>query len=142
MDGIASRNSIDFHEPIGYTTRMEPTTRIFVYRNLHKKCWSLKNVSTGIVQEHADEVHMISVKFKVSQKGRDRVLREKSKNVHAGVQGVLTASTVDLNDGWFRVRYNPYLFSSFVDSEENPIHGAGEVFMTSDGKVFVRKESI
>lgn len=99
-------------------------------------------MSTGIVQGYPDEVHIVGVRFKVSQKGRERVLREKSKNVHAGVQGARmpATSTVDLTeDGWFEVEYNPYLYDSFVDLDGQPIYTAAEVFMTSGGKVFARK---
>ena len=99
-------------------------------------------MSTGIVQGYPDEVHIVGVRFKVSQKGRERVLREKSKNVHAGVQGACmpAISTVDLTeDGWFEVEYNPYLYDSFVDLDGQPIYTAAEVFMTSGGKVFARK---
>jgi len=60
--------------------------RVFVYRNIHKNCLSVRNVKTGLVMAHVDSITLKNVKFKVSAKGRERVLKEKAKNVHAGVE--------------------------------------------------------
>ena len=67
--------------------------RVFVYFNLHKKCLSVKALegeSKGRVIAHADSVELVNATFKVSQAGRQRVLRERRKNVHAGVVGTMT----------------------------------------------------
>lgn len=64
-----------------------------------------------------------NVTFKVSEAGRQRVLREGRKNVHAYIIG-------DLVDGQpltkgETVTYNPYRFSSFVLKDtEAPVHKA------------------
>jgi len=63
--------------------------RVFVYRNLHQDCWSVKSKETGRVVAHADRVELSDVEFKVSEPGRQRVLKEQSKNVHAGLVGTL-----------------------------------------------------
>lgn len=68
--------------------------KVFVYFNLHRKCWSIKaleGVSKGRVIGHADYVDLAHVQWKVSEAGRQRVLREKKKNVHAGAVGTLEA---------------------------------------------------
>lgn len=60
----------------------------FVYRNLTRGCYSLKDVKTRKVIAHASEVSLVGgVAFKVSAKIRDRVRREKKKYVHAGIVG-------------------------------------------------------
>ena len=86
-----------------------------VYFNLQKKCWSVRQ--DGIVRYHTDYVFMRDAEFKVSQKGRDRVLREKRKNVHAVIKGFLHTPT-DMPkaiDGEFTyITYNPYKYDSFV----------------------------
>jgi hypothetical protein len=64
--------------------------KVFVYFNLHKKCFSVKaleGVNKGKVVQHTDNIVLLLPKFKVSEAGRQRVLREKRKNVHAGVVG-------------------------------------------------------
>lgn len=68
--------------------------RVFIYWNLHRACWSIKaldGASKGLVVAHAVHWQVEGVRFKVSEAGRQRVLREKRKNVHAGVVGTLVA---------------------------------------------------
>ena len=65
--------------------------KVFVYFNLHKKVWSVKALegpNKGKVIEHTTNINIANAKFKVSEAGRQRVLKEKKKNVHAGVTGI------------------------------------------------------
>lgn len=96
---------------------MKPT-RYFCYFNLHKKCWSLKNLTTGRVQFHRAKFVLQDCQFKVSEAGRQRVLREKRKNVHAGIVGIIADHVgTDINKGE-PVRYNPYEMKSFQRNGE------------------------
>lgn len=68
--------------------------RVFVYYNLRKHLWSIKALdgpSKGRVVAHADKVLVRDATFRVSEAGRQRVIRERRKNVHAGVVGHLEA---------------------------------------------------
>jgi hypothetical protein len=81
--------------------------------------------------------------FVVGQKARERVLREKSKNVHAFVRGEVSAvndDVPDVRDGSWRVaKYNPYKYSTFVDSEtEEPVTSASEAVLASSTSVYYR----
>ena len=64
--------------------------KVFVYYNLHQHMWSVKDIKTGRVICHQYEVQLYNATFKVSAAGRARVLKERRKNVHAGVQGYMT----------------------------------------------------
>jgi hypothetical protein len=97
--------------------------RCFVYFNLHKKCFSIKALEgdrKGRVVAHSDLVVLEGCKLLVSESGRQRVLREKRKNVHAGVSG--TWINADRAESHFeflsmvgrQVTYNPYKYASFV----------------------------
>jgi hypothetical protein len=97
--------------------------RVFVYFNLHKKCFSIKALEgerKGLVIAHRDLVVLENCRFKVSEAGRQRVLREKRKNVHAGVSGTWTETVRDNADFEHlsilgrAVTYNPYKYDSFV----------------------------
>ena len=62
--------------------------KVYVYFNLHKRCFSVKALegqAKGLVIAYANDVVLFDPVFKVSKAGRDRVLRERKKNVHAGV---------------------------------------------------------
>ncbi len=108
--------------------------RVFVYFNLHKKCFSIKaleGAKKGLVIAHRDTVILTDCRFKVSESGRQRVLREKRKNVHAGVTGIWFEKVFDDKDFEHMsiigqaVTYNPYRYDSFVvKTTEQPVKDA------------------
>jgi hypothetical protein len=60
-------------------------------------CWSVKSLEgdhKGKVIAHVDNIIVANPTFKVSEAGRQRVFKEKRKNVHAGVVGEIEAMTV------------------------------------------------
>jgi hypothetical protein len=109
-----------------------------VYWNLNRRCWSVKDTATGRVVAHAARVVLSDAVFKVSEAGRQRVLLTRQKNVHAGAVGVLEPGS-HTGRPRCRIRYNPYLHSTFVDLAGRPVSSAGLVVMEPDGKVYVRK---
>ena len=91
--------------------------RVEVYFNLHKHVFSVRQCSTGRVILHTDKVHIRDPQFVVRKSGRDRVLREGKKNVHAFVRGDITVFN-DFDPDYLDytlVSYNPYKFDTFVD---------------------------
>jgi hypothetical protein len=97
--------------------------RVFVYFNLHKKCFSIKALEgdrKGRVVAHSVTVVLEGCKLLVSEAGRQRVLREKRKNVHAGVSGTwINGDRVESHYEFLsmvgrQVTYNPYKYSSFI----------------------------
>ena len=55
--------------------RIDPDKRVYVYFNLHKKCFSVKQ--SGKVVSHDDCVLLKDCRFLVGDAGRERVLKEK-----------------------------------------------------------------
>ena len=100
--------------------------KVFVYRNLHQKCFSVKDLETGLVIAHVDFVSLTDCQLKVSESGRQRVLMEKQKNVHAGVVGTwVKPSRRKLTTSVF---YNPYKYKTFTRiKEQTPILTAKKV---------------
>ena len=91
--------------------------RVEVYFNLHKHTWSVRSARSGRVILHTDRVHVDKPTFVVRKAGRERVLREGKKNVHAFVRGDITVFDdfdPDRN-GYSLVSYNPYKHDTFVD---------------------------
>ena len=91
--------------PIDYSAPVK------VYWNLHRYCYSIQQ--RGLVVAHAQDVTLQNAAFKVSEAGRQRVLREGRKNVHAFVTGYLTDESAS-ESCIERVIYNPHRFTSFV----------------------------
>jgi 1,2-phenylacetyl-CoA epoxidase PaaB subunit len=121
---------------------IDTARKVFVYKNLHKDCWSVKQ--DGLVKAHATEIELWDCAFRVNKTGRERVLKEKRKNVHAGISGYIdhlgmgaygTVGALNalcvLHDSFpypfsiFPVTYNPYKYETFVDKEtEKPIYNS------------------
>ena len=66
---------------------------VYVYFNLHTELWSVRSRKTRRVLFHSAVVLLYDCEFKVSQAGRKRVLKDKRKNVHAGIAGELDWDT-------------------------------------------------
>ena len=98
--------------------------RVEVYRNLHNGMWSVRSKKTGRVIAHMNEVFLKDCVFKVREGGRQKVLREKQKNVHAFIEGDLMNLSKQEQEliydmVGFGVTYNPYKFDSFVIPMQN-----------------------
>ena len=87
--------------------------RVEVYWNLHKDCFSVRK--NGRVVDYLyggeDYLTLTDVKFVVQPAGRERVLRERKKNVHAFVRGTVSFSSPVAYQQ--KVSYNPYKMGSF-----------------------------
>lgn len=124
-----------------HTGQFRPSNlvQVFVYWNLHRRCWSLRathGVSKGKVIAHADLLMLTHVQPKVSEAGRRRVIAEGVKNVHAGLVGF-----VDMSDpaGMTRecapsrcLSYIPTIHQSFVyGATGETYHGSYSAMMTA-----------
>lgn len=102
--------------------------KVKVYFNLHKKLFSviaLEGSKKGKVIEHVSSIDLAHPIFRVQKAGRERVLKEKKKNVHAYVAGyrVQLKSDAEIeklgNIDWVDATYNPYKNKSFVSVKDN-----------------------
>lgn len=91
----------------------EPSTgdRVEVYYNLHKQCLSYRRLGGRV--HHTDTLSLADVTFTVQPAGRNRVLREGRKNVHAYIRGIVVDSDPP-NGEPVVVTYNPYIYHDFV----------------------------
>jgi len=120
--------------------------KVMVYYNLHKHTFSISRNSRVIT--HADYVKLTDVEFRVRQGGREKVVREKSKNVHSFVIGTLMdyckypCENLPSEPNSNIVTYNPYKYNSYVTKDtEEPIYRAGEVELINlRNKIFITKQ--
>lgn len=142
---------------------------VHVYRNLRQGCWSIKAYGAGMdgrVVAHTQGAVLVGgVDWVVSEAGRQRVLAERRKNVHATVRGDLlwlhrktqffhgmTADglgariapsvnwTVRLPQRSVPVTYNPYEFDSFVRSADHePVTYSDAAYLMPDGKARAKR---
>lgn len=136
-----------------------------VYRNLNNGKLSIMNAKDGLVVGHADAILMQGVEFKVSQKGRERVIKEGKKNVHAFTVGQIIETVgfesykgrmVNMafrmqsfkESPAYKVTYNPFKYDSFMLEREGgkkrfePIVKADEVEIYKQGVMFAFNPSV
>lgn len=134
--------------------------RVHVYRNLRHQdqlAWSVvanEGPTRGRVLEVVSAVLVKDATFVVREGGRQRVLREQSKNVHAFIRGQMVRSAplgcesklaspgamLPRRKGLVRVSYDPYLYEHFyVVGSGEPIASASLVAATADGVFVVGK---
>lgn len=125
--------------------------RVEAYYNLHKNCISFREIG-GRVQ-HAEAVHLMDVNYAVQPAGRQKVLSENRKNVHAFVRGepqfIVLLGECDARtamDSWLatkggsiwenarRVIYNPYRYETFVYEE------SGEAVLFANEVIIIGKK--
>lgn len=112
--------------------------KFYIYRNLHTDTFSVK--FRGKVIRHPKKCFLINVDLNVSEKGRERVLRERVKNVHA----MLAAKQIkripqNLNmDNYEEFFYDPYKYNTFVNSKLEPIFNLKQVLCLNN-KIYKKK---
>lgn len=83
-------------------------------------------MQNGLVVAHANRIYLRDVQFVVHEKGRQKVIAERKKNVHAFVIGTLCTAadirgvTGHLSDdslNYAVAYYNPYKCERFIDKD-------------------------
>ena len=91
-------------------------TRVRVYRNLRNGLMSVQAKSINgswLVVGHVESCLLYDADFAVSEAGRQRVIKDKRKNVHAFIYGELAGVDTDAVLPT-KVMYNPYKYKTFV----------------------------
>jgi len=82
--------------------------KVKIYRNLHRDAFSVVDKATGKVAFYAETFGLADAVFRVQKGGRQTVLRENRKNVHAYVQGTLLWFCGADREGWvIGLTYHP-----------------------------------
>ena len=99
---------IDFNKPV------------MIYKNLHNGLFSVKQ--GGLVVAHLESVLLADVTFKVNESGRNRVIREQKKNVHAFIVGYIVNVNLTPRSLLKRaITYNPYKYNYFYFKDNDSI---------------------
>jgi hypothetical protein len=115
--------------------------RVRVYRNLKhgRKAQPLYSVMhKGKVVDRVRQILLTDVRFVVNEAGRQRVLTEQRKNVHAFVEGEMVddkgAYGIDASGRNLPVRisYNPYLAGHFL-ADDRPVKSARIALINASG---------
>lgn len=111
--------------------------QVRVYYSLHRRRFSVQRKVDGrwLVDRHADALELVDVEFKVSEAGRQRVIEQRRKNVHAFVVGRLAVAVPATPN---RLTYNPYRAGTFVSTADgSAVTSAPYARLTNDGRPVV-----
>lgn len=119
-----------------------------IYYNLHKKCFSVQawdiDKKGWRLYLHAAQLEALDIKMKISEVGRQRVIREGRKNVHAFIYAKSispicpTAAQQAIGREYTRrCSYNPYRVGHFFDKEtEEPVHSLDKALLHEAGCMY------
>ncbi len=101
--------------------------KYYIYKNLHKGNFSIRY--HGLVYDRGNEFIATNVYFKVNECGRQRVIKDKKKNVHAFciTDKYYSHKMAILEQGYKTITYNPYLASYFT-CDNKKIEYASKVY--------------
>jgi len=112
-----------------------------VFKNWKHGCYNI--IQNGRLEASAKQVRLIDVEFRVRESGRERMLRDQRRNVHAFAIGHLMdfvhpSEHRDLEHMPGRgMYYDPYQFASFVDREtQEPVESARFVQLDEQGVIY------
>lgn len=114
--------------------------KYYIYRNLHKDCFSIR--LRGRVIAHETNLECFNAILQVSEKGRSMVQETRQKNVHAYVvcedyRVIDDTQSIDLT-GKVSVTYNPYLHDSFVEKiTQEPVKSVDSALLLESKFIFV-----
>ena len=116
------------------------------YLNLHKTGFlsvrAAEGPDKGRVVGHVSAIELEGCTFRVSEAGRQRVIRDRCKNVHATVRGRVVEASMEatpapcltakhsaiLAAGGRDTTYQPYYTPTFINREtKHPVHAAQTV---------------
>lgn len=125
-------------------TPSTPIEGVDVYFNLHKRVWSCRCRKKGLVKKHTPVlIAPLGASLVVRESGRQRVLKEQRKNVHAFARIDHGTTSLDLAgwtafaddlEGGIEISYNPYKGAFFYrkDTEERLDYVASLIMLASD----------
>lgn len=129
-----------------------------VYKNLHRDCYSVLTKRRDcddepkrwlLYNKHCRNLILTSCKFHVREGGRQRVIKQRKKNVHAYIEGELifygcnsklsSDEAIDFRRFFAKentkekISYNPYEDPFFVDKNGNPVYDEQMLYLNDEG---------
>jgi hypothetical protein len=98
--------------------RLDATKPIKIFRNLTKKGIWYSIQQAGLTVAHSTDITICEAKFYVNEKARLRVVKNKRKEFHAYIEGMVINKVIS----GLQVKYNPYLHNSFIKRSVKPTH--------------------
>jgi hypothetical protein len=118
--------------------------RARIYRNLNNGRMSIqiKMGKSWKVVGHVVDAVLQDVQFRVSEAGRQRVIRDGCKNVHAWGEGILLGEIDEEIIAPINLAYNPYRNETFLERGTDHIIESCKFLVVRQNYVFVTPDAI
>lgn len=105
-----------------------------VYWNSHRRCFSIKpKQPDGPVQHSTGPLLLENPIFKVSARGRQWVIANRKKTVHATIRATpRVPDSFSLPSTARRVKYNSHKTATFVTEDGTPVYEANRVYLINN----------
>lgn len=116
-----------------------------VYRNLHNDLFSIRCSKTRLVLAHGECFVLRDGIPKVSKRGRERVLREKVKTVHAYIEGVYSGCLFCNKEDYVikdEIYYNPYACEVFINKRTGESVGMEDILFWNKKAYMIEEKSV
>ena len=127
---------MDWSEHIG--------SKIRIYRNLNNGTMSIqvKDNKSWKVVGHVTNAIVRDVRFHIQEGGRQRVIREQRKNVHAWGEGILIGQFSDSVVAPIALGYDPYTNATFVQRGTKNAIAKCSYLVVRNNLVFVTRDAV
>jgi hypothetical protein len=118
--------------------------KVRIYRNLNNGRMSIQSKSSGSwkVVGHVLNAVLQDMTFYVSESGRQRVIRDGCKNVHAWGEGILLGQIDESVYAPVDLSYNPYVNQSFIERGTEHAIATCKFLAVRENQVFVSPDAI
>lgn len=119
-------------------------SKVRIYRNLNNGTMSIqvKDSKSWKVVGHVTNAIVRDVKFHIQEGGRQRVIREQRKNVHAWGEGILVGQFDNSVVAPIALGYNPYTNSTFVERGTTNAIAKCSYLVVRNNLVFVSRDAV
>lgn len=109
--------------------KIDFSQKVEIYKNLHNGLFSVRQ--NGLVVAHVESFSLSQVFCKVSESGRQKVIADRKKNVHAFLCGkLLEVNCIGTDNGLtetlvhnHKLSYNPYKQGNFIKLKQGQFVG-------------------
>lgn len=119
--------------------------KIRIYRNLNNGTMSIQTHTKGTgwrVAGHVTNAIVADGVFHISESGRQRVIAQNRKNVHAWYEGVLIGQFNPSIDCPIDLAYNPYINETFVERRSQRAIKRCKYLVVRNNLVFVSPDAL
>lgn len=116
---------------ISYKNREFDESKPFeLYRCLNRKGHVYSIKQNGLVVGHTTNITMVNCEYIINKGGKQRSIKEQTRNVHAFVRGMFFPSEIEFKSVSFgKLKDNPYIKCGFHDEQNKPITKSDYLFI-------------